>query len=79
MVRGTTTAGEAMRPTAQFPVAMPREDAASMLQRMEEATTLHMPVVRDGRVVGVVAKEDLLRLLAQTFFPEAAEAPPLPR
>lgn len=79
MVRGTTTAGEVMRPTAQFPVAMPREDAASMLQRMEQETTLHMPVVRDGRVVGVVAKEDLLRLLAQTFFPEAAEAPPLPR
>jgi CBS domain-containing protein len=79
MTRGTTTAGEVMRPTAQFPVAMPREDAASMLQRMEQETTLHMPVVRDGRVVGVVAKEDLLRLLAQTFFPEAAEAPSLPR
>jgi Zn-dependent protease len=79
MDRGTTTAGEIMRLTAQFPVAMPREDAASMLQRMEQETTLHMPVVRDGRVVGVVAKEDLLRLLAHSFFPEATEAPPLPR
>jgi Zn-dependent protease len=77
--RGTTTAGEAMRPTAQFPVAMPREDAASMLQRMEQDAVLHMPVVRDGRVVGFIAKEDILRLLARTFFPEAAEAPPLPR
>ena len=77
--RGTSTAGEAMRPTAQFPVAMLREDAASMLQRMEQETTWHMPVLSDGRVVGVVNKEDLLRLLARGFFPEAVEAPPLPR
>jgi len=77
--RGTSTAGEAMRPTAQFPVAMLREDAASMLQRMEQETTWHMPVLSDGRVVGVVNKEDLLRLLARGFFPEAAEAPPLAR
>jgi Zn-dependent protease len=77
--RGTTEAGQAMRPTAEFPVAMPREDAASMLQRMEQESTWHMPVVSEGRVVGVVSKEDLLRLLARSFFPEAAEAPPLAR
>jgi signal-transduction protein with cAMP-binding, CBS, and nucleotidyltransferase domain len=46
---------------------------------MEQDAVLHMPVVRDGRVVGFIAKEDILRLLARTFFPEAAEAPPLPR
>jgi CBS domain-containing protein len=75
--RVTTTAGEVMRPTAQYPVAMPREDASSMLQRMEQESTWHMPVVSDGRVVGVVNKEDLLRLLARGFFPDAVEAPPL--
>jgi Zn-dependent protease len=77
--RGVTTAGEVMRPTAEFPVAMPREDAATMLQRMEEGTNWHMPVVSNGRVVGVVEKEDILRLLARDFFPEAQQAPPLPR
>jgi CBS domain-containing protein len=77
--RGTATAGEAMRPTALFPVALPREDASSMLQRMEQESIWHMPVVSEGRVVGVVNKEDLLRLLARGLFPEAAEAPPLPR
>jgi CBS domain-containing protein len=66
-----------MRPTAQFPVAMLREDAASMLQRMEQELTWFMPVVSEERVVGIVNKEDLLRLLARSFFPEAAEAPPL--
>jgi CBS domain-containing protein len=58
---------------------MPREDAATMLQRMEEGTNWHMPVVSNGRVVGVVEKEDILRLLARDFFPEAQQAPPLPR
>jgi Zn-dependent protease len=77
--RGVTTAGEVMRPTAQFPVAMLREDAASMLQRMEQESIWYMPVVSDGRVVGVVSKDDLLRLLARSFFPEVQQAPPLPR
>jgi Zn-dependent protease/CBS domain-containing protein len=77
--RGITTAGDVMRPTSEFPVAMPREDAATMLQRMEEGTIWHMPVVSGGRVIGVVNKEDILRLLARTFFPEAQQAPPLPR
>jgi CBS domain-containing protein len=33
-----------------------------------------MPVVSDGRVVGVVSKEDLLRLLATSLFPQATAA-----
>ena len=76
--RGATTAGDVMRPRSQFPVAMLREDGASMLQRMEEESLWHMPVVSDGRAVGVVNKEDLLRLLARGFFPEGAAAPQLP-
>jgi len=79
MERGTTTAGDVMRPTGQFPVALLREDATSMLQRMEQESVWHMPVVSEGRVIGVVSKEDLLRLLARGFFPEARQAPPLPR
>jgi CBS domain-containing protein len=58
-----------MVPTETIPVAMPREDGASLLKRMEADGTWHMPVVSDGRVVGVVSKEDLLRLLAARFFP----------
>jgi Zn-dependent protease len=79
MDRGATTAGDVMRLASQFPVALLREDGASMLQRMEEESLWHMPVVSEGRVVGVVNKEDLLRLLARGFFPEGAQAPPLPR
>jgi len=68
--RGTKTAGEVMLRTDQVPVAMLREDGASMLQRMDSDARWHMPVVSDGRVVGVVSKEDLLRLLAASFFPQ---------
>lgn len=77
--RGATTAEQVMRPAADFPVAMLREDAASMLQRMEQDEAWHMPVLSEGRVIGVVSKEDMLRLLARSFFPKAAEAPSLPR
>jgi Zn-dependent protease len=67
--RGATSADKVMVPTETIPVAMPREDGASLLKRMEADGTWHMPVVSDGRVVGVVSKEDLLRLLAARFFP----------
>jgi Zn-dependent protease len=67
--RGATFAEKVMVPPEDVPVAMPREDGASLLKRMEADGTWHMPVVSDGRVVGVVSKEDLLRLLAARFFP----------
>lgn len=69
-----TTAGDVMVETEAFPVAAPKENAASMLQRMEADSIWHLPVVAEGRVVGVVNKESLLRLLARQFFgrPELA-------
>jgi Zn-dependent protease len=70
--RGTTAASNVMLPTAQVPTAMPREDGASILKRMESDGSWHMPVVSDGRIVGVVSKDDLLRLLAARFFPQEA-------
>jgi len=68
--RGITSASTVMLPTEKVPVAMPREDGASILKRMETDGSWHMPVVSDGRVVGVVSKDDLLRLLAARFFPQ---------
>jgi Zn-dependent protease len=67
---GRTTAGEAMRATNEVPVAEPREDGASMLQRMEADSIWHLPVVAEGRVIGVVSKEALLRLLARGLMPQ---------
>ena len=52
------------------PVAAPREDGASLLQRMEADAVWHLPVVSEGRVVGVVSKETLLRILARNLIPQ---------
>ena len=73
--RQSARAGEIMLRTEQVPVAAPREDGASMLQRMEEDSIWHMPVVQEGRVIGVVGKDSLLRLLARSLFPQAPQAP----
>lgn len=69
--RDSSTARDAMVPTQSVPVAEPREDGASLLQRMEADSVWHMPVVVEGRVIGVVSKENLLRLLARGLFPQA--------
>ena len=64
-----TTASEVMRRTEDVPVAQPRDDGASLLQAMESASVWHLPVVMEGRVIGVVSKGSLLRLLERNFLP----------
>jgi Zn-dependent protease len=68
--RNRRTAGEVMVPTASMPVAAPREDAASILQRMESDSLWHLPVVSEGRVIGVVSKDSILRILARNLIPQ---------
>jgi CBS domain-containing protein len=41
-------------------VATPDEDSAEVAERMIEAGIRHMPVVSDGRLVGMVSMRDLL-------------------
>ncbi|MPZ48231.1 MAG: hypothetical protein GEU75_02780 [Dehalococcoidia bacterium] len=66
------SAGELMLLTSDVPVAELRDDGAKMLQAMEEASVWHLPVVAEGRVVGVVNKESLLRLMARNLLPRRA-------
>jgi CBS domain-containing protein len=61
----SATAAEIMVPQSSIPVAASAENGADLLQRMEAETVWHLPVLSDGRVIGVVSKEDLLRLLAR--------------
>jgi Zn-dependent protease len=65
----TTSAADVMLQPQEMPVAAPREDGASLLQRMEADALWHLPVVSEGRVVGVVSKEALLRILAHNLIP----------
>lgn len=66
--REVRTAADVMVDTQEMPTAMPRENAGSLLQRMEADSLWHLPVISEGRVVGVVDKENLLRLLARSLF-----------
>lgn len=62
-------AEDVMLKTTAIATAAPQDDAAKMLQSMESAAVWHLPVIDAGRVVGVVSKENLLRLLGQQLLP----------
>jgi len=67
-----TTVADLMVRTADAKVAAPDDDAAKLLQKMEEGSVWHLPVVSEGRVVGVVSKDNLLRLLSRNLLPRRA-------
>jgi Zn-dependent protease/CBS domain-containing protein len=73
--RADATVGEVMQAVDQTPVAAASDDGARMLQAMEAADVWHLPVVDDGRVIGVVSKDSLLRLIGEVLRPKR----PLPR
>jgi CBS domain-containing protein len=58
----TAPAGACM--TAEPAVATPAEDSADVALRMLELGVRHLPVVEQGRVVGMVSARDLLMLEA---------------
>ena len=62
------TAAQIMIPKTSALTVAPEEDGASILRQMETESVWHLPVLEDGRVIGVVSKESLLRLLAQNMF-----------
>jgi Zn-dependent protease/CBS domain-containing protein len=64
------TAGDIMRRPEEVETASPAETGDTLLQRMEGSSLWHLPVVSDGRLVGVVSKEKLLLLLARALLPQ---------
>lgn len=61
----STTASQAMVPSARLR-ATPRQRLVSdVLLEMETEGLLHMPVVEEGRVIGVIARERILSVLRQ--------------
>jgi len=57
------TTGQAMTPLAAVPQARPGDTMRTVLQRMDDAGVEQLPLVEDGRVVGTVSREQLLRYL----------------
>jgi Zn-dependent protease/CBS domain-containing protein len=60
-----TTAGEAMVPKSALRATRPDRAVADVLLEMEQEDLLHMPVVAEGQVVGVIGRDRILGVLRQ--------------
>jgi len=59
----STQAGEIMTPVDRLKAAQPDQDVLSILGEMDEGNIDQMPVVSEGRVIGVIARDSLARFL----------------
>ena len=59
-----TRVSQVMVPLERLVKAGPNEDAATLLQRMDTADVNQLPVVEGNRVLGMVARDRLLRLVS---------------
>ncbi|MCL5961093.1 MAG: site-2 protease family protein [Chloroflexi bacterium] len=60
---GTTSVGSIMTPGERLHVLAPQDDAVQAVQAMGEQDVNQLPVVSDGRVVGLVTRGHIIRLL----------------
>lgn len=58
-----TTAGQAMAPAAQLQAASPNASLWSALESFDRDGMTPLPVVEDGRIVGVLSRQDILHYL----------------
>ncbi len=59
----TTPVSQIMTPASKLELVSPREDATQALQKLGRRDVRQMPVVQDGRVVGMLRRRDVLRWL----------------
>lgn len=59
----TTNVGDVMTPAERLKVLRMDEEVLSVLEQMEEYSISQMPVESEGRVIGLVTRDDVLRLL----------------
>jgi len=58
-----TPVGEIMTPVERVKVTHPDQDALSILEEMDENDINQMPVVSEGRVIGLITRDNLMRFL----------------
>ncbi|MCC7360662.1 MAG: site-2 protease family protein [Anaerolineales bacterium] len=59
----TTRLDQIMTPAAELDLATPREDAAEAMSKLAARDVRQVPVVQDGRLVGMLRRRDILRWL----------------
>ncbi|GAI29142.1 unnamed protein product, partial [marine sediment metagenome] len=60
---GVTQVKDIMTPVDKLKMAHPDQNALSILEQMDESNTNQMPVVSEGRVIGLITRDNLIRLL----------------
>ena len=58
-----TSVGDVMTRSERLKVVQPDEEVLSVIERMEEHGISQMPVVSEGRITRLIARDDILRLL----------------
>jgi CBS domain-containing protein len=56
-----TTAGQAMAPLEKLKIVQPSDDAISILERIDEDNLEIVAVVREGRLIGIILRDNLAR------------------
>jgi len=59
----TTQVEKIMLPFDRQKVATPEQDALSVVEQMDEYEVNQMPVVSEGRIIGLVTRDNLIRFL----------------
>lgn len=59
----TTQLEKIMLPLGQLKVARPEQDALSIVEEMDENELNQMPVVSEGRIIGLITRDNLIRFL----------------
>jgi CBS domain-containing protein len=58
-----TTVRDIMTPAGQLMVVTTEEDAAEALNKMMQRDVRQLPVIQDGRLVGLLRRRDIMRWL----------------
>jgi Zn-dependent protease/CBS domain-containing protein len=59
----TTQVGKIMVPAGRLKVTSPDQDVLSIVEQMDEKEINQMPVASEGRIIGVVSRDNLLKFL----------------
>jgi Zn-dependent protease/CBS domain-containing protein len=59
----TTQLEKIMLPLDQLKLAHPQQDALSLVEKMEENELNQMPVVSEGKIIGLISRDSLIRFL----------------
>jgi CBS domain-containing protein len=59
----TTSVGDVMTPADRLVVVTPEEEASQALEKLTGADVRQLPVVRDGKLIGLLRRRDIIKWL----------------